>query len=77
MSDWKEELAEYLADREANGEAYSSWKDKPWRPKDVYRKNRLNNWLRDKLLEHIVEEMRQFSPVDFMTKPVDKGDNND
>lgn len=52
----------------------SEWKDKPWRPKDVYRKNRLNNWLRDKLLEHIVEEMRA---VDSMTKPVDKGDNND
>lgn len=76
MSDWKEELAEYLADREANGEAYSSWKDKPWRPKDVYREKQENNWLRDRLLEH-AEEMRQFRSVDFMTKPVDKGNNND
>lgn len=54
----------------------SDWKDKPWRPKDVYREKQENNWLRDRLLEH-AEEMRQFRSVDFMTKPVDKGDNND
>lgn len=50
----------------------SEWKDKPWRPKDVYREKQENNWLRDRLLEH-AEEMRQFSAVDFMIK----GDNND
>lgn len=54
----------------------SDWKDKPWRPKDVYREKPGNHWLRDKLFEHIVEEMRA---IDFMAKakPVDKGDNND
>lgn len=51
----------------------SDWKDKPWRPKDVYREKQENNWLRDRLLEH-AEEMRQFSAVDFMSKSVVKGD---